>query len=210
MPCDMAVEIGLQDAPAGPEAILGYTIQISKNNLFTQVVHTGNPVLSNYMPTVDLPKGMTLYWRVQTKGANGPSAWSSIRSFTSANSSSTPVLSLPASNALIKDYLPLFKWSAVTMPLNTFFGFYRLQVDDNSDFSSPVLDDTSVTDRLTPQFQAVTPLAQNTKYVIPGNADLVTVLGLDAQTAPQLVPVRRPIGGREASHGHDMSPPSPK
>jgi regulator of protease activity HflC (stomatin/prohibitin superfamily) len=34
-------------------------------------------------------------------------------------------------------------------------------------------------------------LAQNVKYVIPGNADLVTVLGLDSQTAPQLVPLRR-------------------
>lgn len=38
-------------------------------------------------------------------------------------------------------------------------------------------------------------LAQNVKYVIPGNADLVTVLGLDAQTAPALVPVRAPGGG---------------
>ena len=33
-------------------------------------------------------------------------------------------------------------------------------------------------------------LAQNTKYVIPGNADLVTVLGLDSQTSPALIPFR--------------------
>lgn len=34
-------------------------------------------------------------------------------------------------------------------------------------------------------------LGQNVKYVIPGNADLVTVLGLDSQTAPTMVPLRR-------------------
>jgi regulator of protease activity HflC (stomatin/prohibitin superfamily) len=34
-------------------------------------------------------------------------------------------------------------------------------------------------------------LGQNTKYVIPGNADLVTVLGLDEHTSPQLVPLPR-------------------
>ncbi len=33
-------------------------------------------------------------------------------------------------------------------------------------------------------------LGQNIKFVIPGNADLVTVLGLDSQTAPALVPLR--------------------
>ena len=44
-------------------------------------------------------------------------------------------------------------------------------------------------------------LAQNTKYVIPGNADLVTVLGLDTQTAPSLVPVRRNIPRTEPRTG---------
>jgi regulator of protease activity HflC (stomatin/prohibitin superfamily) len=34
-------------------------------------------------------------------------------------------------------------------------------------------------------------LGQNVKYVIPGNADLVTVLGLDSQTSPMMVPLRR-------------------
>jgi regulator of protease activity HflC (stomatin/prohibitin superfamily) len=42
-------------------------------------------------------------------------------------------------------------------------------------------------------------LTPNTKYVIPGNADLVTVLGLDSATAPQLLPLRRPASGSERS-----------
>ena len=46
------------DDVAGPGAITGYTIQISKNNIFTQIVHTGNPVTSSYVPTADLPKNL--------------------------------------------------------------------------------------------------------------------------------------------------------
>jgi len=34
-------------------------------------------------------------------------------------------------------------------------------------------------------------LKDNTKFILPGNADLVTVLGLDSNTAPTLVPLRR-------------------
>jgi regulator of protease activity HflC (stomatin/prohibitin superfamily) len=48
-------------------------------------------------------------------------------------------------------------------------------------------------------------LAQNTKFVIPGNADMVTVLGLESGTAPQLIPIKRP--GYEALRG--PTPPTP-
>ncbi len=34
-------------------------------------------------------------------------------------------------------------------------------------------------------------LPQNSKFVIPGNADLVTVLGLDQGTSPNLIPLKR-------------------
>jgi sugar lactone lactonase YvrE len=151
------------DNVAGPGAVTGYTIQISKNSTFTQIVHTGLPAASSYIPTADLPKGVTLFWRVQSRGVNGPSVWSEVRSFNSANSPAAPALSLPASNALT-NYLPLFKWTVVTLPAGTTFQYYQIQVDDNADFSSPVIDNTSVTNRLTPQFQVTTPLAQNTRF----------------------------------------------
>lgn len=48
-------------------------------------------------------------------------------------------------------------------------------------------------------------LGVNTKYVIPGNADLVTVLGLDAQTSPNLIPLR-PKEGRTPPPG--LRPPA--
>src|SRR4030095_867207 len=37
----------------------GYTVQIAKDILFKQVVHTGSPVGSFYVPTADLPKNTT-------------------------------------------------------------------------------------------------------------------------------------------------------
>jgi len=45
-------------------------------------------------------------------------------------------------------------------------------------------------------------LQNNTKFILPGNADLVTVLGLDSNTAPALVPLRR-------GEGDPRRPPMP-
>jgi predicted phage tail protein len=52
----------------------------------------------------------------------------------------------------------------VTLPAGTTFKNYQLQVDDNADFSSPVIDNISITNRTTVQFQTSIPLAQNTKF----------------------------------------------
>jgi hypothetical protein len=41
-----------------------------------------------------------------------------------------------------------------------------------------------------------TTLTPNTKFILPANADLVTVLGLDANTQPALVPLKREGGPR--------------
>jgi hypothetical protein len=62
----------------------GYSIQISKDDTFTQVVKSASTVASAYAPTADLPASEPLFWRVQGKGPNGPSSWSEVRSFTAA------------------------------------------------------------------------------------------------------------------------------
>jgi len=148
------------DAPSGQGAITGYTIQISKNNTFTQIVHTGNPALPAYIPTVDLPKGVgvTLYWRVLTKGLNGPSVYSAYRSFTMpvAPPLQTALL-LPAANALVTTTTPTFTWKPVLNAQN-----YIIQVDDSQSFDNPEINNSSP---ITPTF---TPgaglLATNTRY----------------------------------------------
>jgi predicted phage tail protein len=58
-----------------------YTIQVSKVATFSSRVMSKTAVGSTYTPTSNLPAGQTLYWRVQAKGPNGPSAWSAVESF---------------------------------------------------------------------------------------------------------------------------------
>jgi hypothetical protein len=63
-----------QDVPGAT----GYTLQVSRNNSFTLIVLTANSVPSTLTPTVNLPAGTQLFWRVKATGLNGPSAWSSL------------------------------------------------------------------------------------------------------------------------------------
>jgi hypothetical protein len=58
-----------------------YAIQVSKVANFKSLVLSKTAAGSTYTPTVNLPAGQTLYWRVQAKGPNGPSAWSAVESF---------------------------------------------------------------------------------------------------------------------------------
>jgi Zn-dependent metalloprotease len=142
----------------------GYTIQIAKDAGFTQIAHTGNPTTSQYSPTVDLPKntGTPLFWRVQTKGAIGPSAFTASRSFnTPVNPPSLPTLTSPASNALTTDLTPTFVW---TMPATSpAFDHFFIQVDNNVDFSSPEVNisNASIT---TLNFTPGSNLLSNTKF----------------------------------------------
>ncbi|MFZ5903155.1 MAG: hypothetical protein ACOYZ8_06370, partial [Chloroflexota bacterium] len=54
----------------------GYTIQVSKNDTFTQLVLNKNAATNSYTPTAALPANIPLFWRVKANGANGPSLWS--------------------------------------------------------------------------------------------------------------------------------------
>jgi hypothetical protein len=142
----------------------GYTIQISRNVGFTQVVGTYPVVPSTYTPAADLPANMTLYWRVQSRGANGPSVWSGARSFHTANPPGIPALLLPANDALTTDYTPRLDWGAVTLPVGVTFGHYQVQVADNATFTAPVVDESGLSDRLVHETTPVTDLNANTKY----------------------------------------------
>jgi hypothetical protein len=52
----------------------GYTIQISTHADFSTNLINTSPNNSTYTATVNLPRGVTLYWRVYAKGTN-PSSW---------------------------------------------------------------------------------------------------------------------------------------
>jgi M6 family metalloprotease-like protein len=142
----------------------GYAIKIYRNSALTLVVGTYSVTPSTYTPAADLPANMILYWRVQSRGANGPSAWSAARSIHTGNPPSTPILLLPANNALTTDYTPRLDWGLVSLPVGVTFAHYQVQVADNAAFTAPVVDESGLTDRLVHEATPVTDLTANTKY----------------------------------------------
>ncbi len=97
----------------------GYTVQISRTDTFTSLVTTGTisgGATRIFTPAVNLPTGITLYWRVRANAARGPSLWSEGISFSVPVSPPIPVLVSPASNVLTTDYAPVFDWSDVVIP----------------------------------------------------------------------------------------------
>jgi hypothetical protein len=61
--------------------ITTYSIQVSKNNIYTLLVVNATATSSTYTPPVNLPANITLYWRVRANGLNGPSVWSTVWTF---------------------------------------------------------------------------------------------------------------------------------
>lgn len=102
-----------------------YALQVSKNTSFTVLVINRVVVSSSY--TANLPPGLMLYWRVRRNGG----AWSVVRSFITANPPSRPVLLLPANNILTSNYTPHLDWKDSTLPANTAFLKYELQLSAN-------------------------------------------------------------------------------
>jgi hypothetical protein len=55
----------------------GYTIQVSRNSDMSLPLVNTSVSATTYTPGINLPKAVTLYWRVRANGPNGPSLWSS-------------------------------------------------------------------------------------------------------------------------------------
>jgi hypothetical protein len=118
-----------------------YQIQISKNVTFTQLVT--NTTLtgatnSAYTPKVNLTVNTTLFWRVRARLGRLYTPWSVIFSIKTANPPGAPVLVAPASNALVGDSAVLFDWKAPTIPVNTVFDHYQIEIATNSTFTTLV------------------------------------------------------------------------
>ncbi|MFT3895356.1 MAG: hypothetical protein QM730_27335 [Anaerolineales bacterium] len=143
----------------------GYTLQVSAVNTFASMALNIATKTSDFTPTTNLPAGVKLYWRVLATGTNGPSAPSLVRSINSPATPGTPLLTLPAANALVTDYTPTLKWSIVTLPLNVAFGHYQVQVDDDPAFASPEVNDESLVSAASNQLlDTPVTLSPNTKY----------------------------------------------
>jgi hypothetical protein len=145
----------------------GYTLQVSKNMLFTPLAVNATisgGTKSQYTPLVNLPTSTMLYWRVKANGPNGPSLWSSpARWFTSPNPPSAAVPVSPAVNALLADTSPTLKWSKSAIPSGTSFDHYQVQIATDAAFTAMV-QDVNVSTLDTPEYTAAPDLGQNMKY----------------------------------------------
>jgi hypothetical protein len=90
-----------------------------------------------------LPQNKTVFWRVRAKTSDVMGPWSAVWSFTTGNPPGVPVLLSPPNGALIRRTTLLFDWKDSTLPPETLFKEYAIQVDDDKDFSSPVVDTTT-------------------------------------------------------------------
>jgi len=80
-----------------------------------------------------LADGTYSWYAVASDGAEN--ATSDVWSFTVDTSAPTPTLISPADGTITNDNTPTFEWTSVSDPSGV---TYQIQIDDNSDFSSPV------------------------------------------------------------------------
>jgi hypothetical protein len=146
------------------EGANNYAIQISLKANFSELLISARQAETVYIPTKNLPRNRTMYWRVRGNGVNGPSLWTK-GWFTSANAPSTPALVSPANNALNINLLPRLSWRASALPSGTTFLHYRLQVAADSGFSQN-LQEILIPTRTTPfyRFQEGEKLNPDTRY----------------------------------------------
>ncbi len=138
-----------------------YNFQVSTESNFNNPILNANSRSCQYqIENGILVIGTQYFWKVKTTNLNGnTSPWSDVWSFTtySNNMLGTPILLNPSNNST--NILPteMLDWDDVANAM-----YYELQIDQNGDFSSPIVDQSTI-----PISQYSNPagvLQLNTKY----------------------------------------------
>ncbi len=131
-----------------------YQVQLDNNSTFTST-EMDSSISGTNIVAPSLADGV-YYWRVRAINTGGISAWSVVRRVTIAQPIPlAPVLLSPADSFTDVTGTPEFDWQSVVGG-----DTYQIQVDDNSDFSSPEFDDSAGTASRTP----LSALADGTYY----------------------------------------------
>lgn len=122
-----------------------YQIQVDNNSSFASPEINQTPTASNYTPGTALANGRW-YWKVRARDRAGNwGAWSVTWYFDLCAMPATAFLSSPSDGSSTCDTTPTFSWGSVSGATA-----YRIQVDNNSDFSSPVINQTTSSTSYTP------------------------------------------------------------
>ncbi|MEE9616979.1 MAG: hypothetical protein V3T90_08230, partial [Anaerolineae bacterium] len=128
-----------------------YYIQVGNNSNFSSLEIEDTTSNHYYSPGVPLSPG-THYWHVRVSGND---QYSSTWSFIIPPTPSAPSPSLPSNSNSTCNTTPYFAWS----PVNG-VDSYHIQVDNNSNFSSPEIEDRTSNHYYTPGV----PLSPGTHY----------------------------------------------
>ncbi|MBL8090072.1 MAG: hypothetical protein JNJ43_07075 [Anaerolineales bacterium] len=109
-----------------------YQIQIADSNDFSNIIETNTTTLTTYTPSALVDN--TYYWRVRAIDVSGGMGeWSQTRIFTiDTVGPVAPTLISPTNGYNSPNRTVTFRWQAVIEAVQ-----YRIQIDNNNDFSSP-------------------------------------------------------------------------
>ncbi len=110
----------------------GYTVQVSTDSQFKNLVATKNLGAVSTVVVVGLINNTKYYWRVCSKNSTGCSNYSSAYNFTTVNMS--PLLLTPYNGATGQSKMPVLVWEKVTGAVS-----YIVEVSSNSTFSSIII-----------------------------------------------------------------------
>jgi hypothetical protein len=146
--------------------ITNYTVQVSQNESFTQIVVNEYPTDTLFtIPTGTLSGSATYYWRVSATNAGGTGDYSSIWHFTTAIAPpAVPQLLTPTNSATgVAVTGVIFDWNSVTGANS-----YWIQISTSSDFGTTFVSKTTGS---TSQYTHSTPaFSYNTTYYWRVNA----------------------------------------
>jgi uncharacterized repeat protein (TIGR02543 family) len=127
-----------------PLSGVSYRVQVDNENSFAFPEYDKFGVVQSQHSLENTLGEGKWYWRVRAvDGAGNPSSWSENWWFKIDVRVSAPLLLEPASQATISDPTPVFRWSEPEASVT-----YTLVIDNDSDFSSPIYENSLLADNL--------------------------------------------------------------
>lgn len=141
VPADGSINIPLTaDLKWGvAEHTLYYSLQVSKDNLFTDLIFTRDSLVSPEVNLSGLKNSQNYFWRVKGTNQYGQSEWSATFNFTTLLTN--PQLSYPSAEIENISPSPQFIWRSVETS-----DYYTLQVAEDSSFLNLVYEESGISD----------------------------------------------------------------
>ncbi|KAF0146765.1 MAG: fibronectin type III, partial [Ignavibacteria bacterium] len=137
-------EINISTAPtftwSKSENAQSYSIQISKNTLFTEIIFNKSGIIDTSIDIIGLNNSTQYYWRVNASNNYGTSNWSTVRNLTTIITfPPMPSLAYPSNGQINTSKSIVLYWN-----LNSYATSYSIQVSTQSDFSNFVINQSGI------------------------------------------------------------------